>query len=155
MLVFLKNRPIGVIRGSFVILNAGPSTSFKSSSSACFASASGSIVRNLQIRNLRLWIPSLSCRKKTGPGEVVLINRATMRKRGERRSIRASDNTKSIVRFTTAGQPSIVAVDKVNRYSPSNWPDFDFACLRLNRSDRNRTMIPCSSHCPTIADARG
>src|ERR1035437_4657849 len=47
MLVFLRNLPTGVIRGSFLILNTGPLTSFKCSISRILFSASTTIVRNL------------------------------------------------------------------------------------------------------------
>ena len=77
MLVRRRNRPIGVMRGSSLILNAGPSCSFSASSCRLRASASATIERNFSIQNslpprpLRFW------RKKIGPGEVSLIATAT------------------------------------------------------------------------------
>ena len=55
--VFRNSRPMAVILGSLRILNTGPFASFRDSSPACSVSASGTIVRNLYMRNRRLCNP--------------------------------------------------------------------------------------------------
>ena len=54
MLLRRRYLPMDVIRGSFLILNTGPETSFLLSSFAISCSALGTIVRNLQISEAAL-----------------------------------------------------------------------------------------------------
>ena len=105
MLVFLNNFPSGVKRGSLRILKTGPLTSLRGSTCASLCSASGTMVRNLKMRNLRLFSPSLSCVKKIGPGEVSLIKAAVITNTGMRTTNKHAEIVKSSARFAAAPHP--------------------------------------------------
>ena len=84
MQVLRRYRPILVIRGSLVSLNAGPSCSLCARNWSLRRSASARIVRNLKIVNRRPPRPSRSCLKRTGPFEVNLISMAVAINSGDR-----------------------------------------------------------------------
>src|SRR3972149_99288 len=77
-----RHRPTGVTRGSFEILNTGPSTSLRSSSMDWSCSALTTIVRNFNIRKRRRLRPKRSWAKKIGPGLVIFTATAAATREG-------------------------------------------------------------------------
>lgn len=94
-----RNRPIGVTRGSCLILKTGPDTSFWSSSVAFNCSASVTIERNLTRPNGRPPSPLRVWQKNTGPLDVALIPSAIRPKSGARKSKAVAETAMSTVRF--------------------------------------------------------
>ena len=83
MFVFLINVPNLVLRGSSAVVH-------------CFFSSSAFCIRidlNLYILKSFLLSPTLSCLKKTGPGEVILIITAVTIIRGDKRAISKNEHT--------------------------------------------------------------
>ncbi len=98
-LVFRKNRPIRVKRGSFIILKAGPSISFKCHTFSRSFSASATIERNLYMIKRLPCLPILSWRNNIGPGESIFMRMGMTTHRGRQRKIRIADAIKSKRRF--------------------------------------------------------
>ncbi len=76
--------------------------------------ASCTIVRNLQIRKSRNFMPTRSCRKNTGPLDSILIRRATTAKNGDKNTSPSADAQTLNKRL----QPTIrMSLTKVSNYN--------------------------------------
>ncbi len=145
MLNFLKNHPIGVIRGSFFILKTGPFISLRISSSDCFLCAPLYIVRNLYKTNFLPFKPTLFCLKNTGPKDVNFIKIATIKKSGLNIIIPNPDRTTSIALFTKSCHSLATVVSNVKRGTPSSSVWWDFAIFKSNKSTAIVALTPSVS----------
>ena len=87
-------------RGSSLILNRPPPASFWITSSAFWASAPSTMVRNLNISNGTPSRPMRRWRKSTGPGESSLIAIAIAASTGDSTTNSSPAPTRSKVRFS-------------------------------------------------------
>ena len=86
-----RNRPTFVIRSSLSLASTGPDS----------FSASATMVRNLQIRNILLFWVTLSCVYSTGPLLSSLIQRAMISINGEAARSAIAENSRSQNRLKT------------------------------------------------------
>ena len=91
--------PTFVVRGSFSILKAGPSASFKCATSSNLSSASTHIERNLYILNIFPFLPTRSCKKNAFPPSSRRIAAEIIKKNGSKIINPTDENTISPIRF--------------------------------------------------------
>ena len=98
-------RPTRVTRGSSFILKTGPVFSLSFLISCRRASASGTMERNLYMRNRSPSLPTRSCLNRMEPeGSSILIARASKSRSGDRHANTTALNTISKPRLSTIGQ---------------------------------------------------